>query len=133
MNPDKNHLYQKEHRQQVMEESPLHRRKSKTAATSSSRKRADHKHCYETIILHFGGSTFVWGRRCIVCGRIDDSYKASNWGDEALRATGVGFSGSFSECCLAEIHQRHPEYAIMTLQKAQWQQWTADSGGKEPI
>lgn len=43
------HLYKKEHQKQADEETMLHRKKSKTSATSRSRKRSDHKHIYKKL------------------------------------------------------------------------------------
>lgn len=47
MNREKTHLYKKQHQQPIEEETPLHKGKSKTAATSDSRKRSKHKHLYK--------------------------------------------------------------------------------------
>ena len=43
MNPEKIHLYKKQYQQPVEEETPPKKGKSKTAATSDSRKRSKHK------------------------------------------------------------------------------------------
>lgn len=87
MNPDKTHLYKEERRQPVPEEPAPRRRISKTASSSNSRRRADHKHAYRKIILHYGSNAFCWGRQCQLCGRIDDAYKASSWGTGEFRIT----------------------------------------------
>ena len=125
MNPEKTHLYKKEHQQQAAEEMPVHRKKSKTSAAPNSKRRSAHKHIYKKIILHYGSSTFAWGRQCEICGRIDSTFKASNWGGEDLKVTGEGV-GNWEDICLAEIHHKYPEYSIMTLKNAQWQEWTGD-------
>ena len=52
MNPEKTHLYKKQYQQPIEEETPPHKVKSKTAATSDSRKRSKHKHIYKKIILY---------------------------------------------------------------------------------
>ena len=51
MNPEKTHLYKKQYQQPIEEETPPKKGKSKTAATSDSRKRSKHKHIYKKIIL----------------------------------------------------------------------------------
>lgn len=49
-----------------------HRKKKEQ--TSKSSRRSDHKHRYEKIILQsFIG--WSWGKRCTVCGRIEDDAK----------------------------------------------------------
>ena len=47
MNPEKTYLYKKQYQQPIEEETPPHKGKSKTAATSDSRKRSKHKHIYK--------------------------------------------------------------------------------------
>ena len=79
MNPEKTHLYKKQYQQPIEEETPPHKGKSKTAATSDSRKRSKHKHIYKKIILHYGSDAFCWGRQCEICGRLDSTYKSSYW------------------------------------------------------
>lgn len=128
MNPEKKHLYKQERQTPAPEEAPAHRKKSKTASVSSSRKRSDHRHMYRKIILHYGGDAFCWGRQCERCGRIDSTFKASSWSSPDFAVTGAGLSGSWGDVCLTEIHQRYPEYPIMTLDNAQWRAWPADRG-----
>ena len=128
MNPEKKHLYKQERQTPPAEEAPAHRKKSKTASVSSSRKRSDHRHVYRKIILHYGGDAFCWGRQCELCGRIDSMSKASGWSPQDFAVTGVGLSGNWRDICLTEIHRRYPEYPIMTLDNAQWQAWPADRG-----
>ena len=60
MNPEKTHLYKKQYQQPIEEETPPKKGKSKTAATSDSRKRSKHKHIYKKIILHYGSDSFSW-------------------------------------------------------------------------
>ena len=126
MNPEKKHLYKQERQTPAPEEAPAHRKKSKTASVSSSRKRSDHRHVYRKIILHYGGDAFCWGRQCERCGRIDSTFKASSWSSQDFAVTGTGLSGSWADICLTEIHQRYPEYPIMTLDNAQWRVWPSD-------
>ena len=47
---------------------------------SISAKRADHRHDYEHVIIQEGLpdspdplKSFFWGKRCKICGRVDDS------------------------------------------------------------
>ncbi len=131
MIPEKTYLYKKEHQQQTDEETLVHRKMSKTSATSNSRKRSIHKHSYKKIILHYGSSTFVWGRQCEICGRVDSTYKASNWSSKDFQVTGEGLCGNWEDICLAEIHQKYPEYTIMTLKNAEWKEWPTKDDRKE--
>ena len=58
------------------EESPLHKKKSKTSSRSLVEKRSKHKHDYESVIIDSGfveNIKFFWGKRCRICGRVDDS------------------------------------------------------------
>lgn len=123
MNPDKLHLYKEAHRQPVAEEPAPHRRRSKTASTSVSQRRANHKHTYRTVILHHGSNAFSWGRRCTVCGRVDDTYKASNWERGDFAVTASWEHGSWEDFCLGEIQQRYPDTPILTLRDRQWKSW----------
>ena len=107
MNPEKTHLYKKQYQQPVEEETPPKKGKSKTAATSDSRKRSKHKHIYKKIILHYGSDSFSWGGQCEVCGRLDSTYKSSNWNPEELQVTGEGLYGEWRSICLTEIHRRY--------------------------
>ena len=64
MNREKTHLYKKQHQQPIEEETPPHKGKSKTAATSDSRKRSKHKHLYKkssytTEVTHLLGEDNV--------------------------------------------------------------------------
>ena len=120
---EKAHLYKRERQTPPADEAPAHRKKSKTASVSSSRKRSDHRHVYRKIILHYGGDAFCWGRQCQLCGRIDDAYKASSWGTGEFRITAPWERGSWEAFCLGEIHQRYPDVPILTLQDRQWNLW----------
>ena len=111
----------------VGEETPPQKGKSKTAATSDSRKRSKHKHIYKKIILHYGSDSFSWGGQCEICGRLDSTYKSSNWNPEELQVTGEGLYGEWRSICLTEIHRRYPEYTIMTLEHAKWVEWTGEN------
>ena len=60
MNPEKTYLYKKQYQQPIEEETPPQKGKSKTAATSDSRKRSKHKHIYKKssytmVVTHFVG------------------------------------------------------------------------------
>ena len=57
------------------EETPTHKKKSNAASTSSVEKRSDHKHDYERVIIQnsFQQDGYFWGKRCTICGRVDDS------------------------------------------------------------
>ena len=114
MNREKTHLYKKP----IEEETPLHKGKSKTAATSDSRKRSKHKHLYKKIILHYGSDSFAWGRQCEICGRVDSTYKSSYWNPKEFQVTGEGLYGEWRNICLTEIHRKYLEYTIMTLENA---------------
>ena len=53
------------------EETGLYRKKSQTSTKSDSKKRTDHKHKYEPVIIADRVFTAIsWGSRCSVCGRI---------------------------------------------------------------
>ena len=133
MNPEKTYLYQKECQQQAGEETLAYRKRSKTTTTSNSQRRSDHKHRYKKIILHYGSGTFVWGRQCEICGRIDSAYKASKWSGKDFEVTGAGLCGNWENICLTEIHQKYPEYTIMTLKNAEWEKWISNEVGKEKL
>ena len=124
MIPENTYLYKRQHQQPIEQEAIPHKGKSKTSSTSNSRKRSTHKHRYKKIILHYGSDSFVWGQQCELCGRVDSSYKPSNRDPEAFKVTGDGLYGEWSNICLTEIHQRYPEYTILTLKNAQWLEWT---------
>ena len=57
------------------EEIPTYKKKSVSASKSSAEKRARHKHDYERVIIQrsFQGDAYYWGKRCKMCGRVDDS------------------------------------------------------------
>ncbi len=124
MIPEKTNQYKAERRLSVTDEVPKCRKQSKTAKTSHSGKRSDHKHQYQKVILHYGGSTFVWGGQCQQCGRLDDSYKASNWGSHDFQLSGTYPGMSWRACCRREIHAQYPHHKIFVLCKdAQWREW----------
>ena len=127
MTPEKTHLYKKEYQKPIEEETLPQKGKSKTATTSDSRKRSKHKHRYKKIILHYGSDSFCWGRQCEICGRLDSTYKSSNWNPEELQVTGEGLYGEWRSICFTEIHRRYPEYTIMTLEHAKWVEWTGEN------
>ena len=56
------------------EEIPSHKKKSVTASKSSVEKRSRHKHDYERVIIlrSFKDDAYYWGKRCKMCGRVDD-------------------------------------------------------------
>ena len=57
------------------DEIPTYKKKSVSASKSSAEKRARHKHDYELVIIQrfFQGDACYWGKRCKMCGRVDDS------------------------------------------------------------
>lgn len=59
----------------IENESPTHKKKSETSSKSASIKRSNHKHDYEKVIIESGLSApkYYWGKRCRICGRVDDS------------------------------------------------------------
>lgn len=131
MNREKTHLYKKQHQQPIEKETPLHKGKSKTAATSDSRKRSKHKHLYKKIILHYGSDSFAWGRQCEICGRVDSTYKSSYWNPKEFQVTGEGLYGEWRNICLTEIHRKYLEYTIMTLENAKWVEWTGEDNKED--
>lgn len=131
MIPENTHLYKRQYHQPIEKETPQHKGKSKTAATSNSRKRSNHKHIYKKIILHYGSDSFFGGRQCEICGRVDSTYKSSDWNPKEFQVTGEGLYGEWSNICLTEIHRRYPEYTIMTLENAEWVEWTGENDKAE--
>lgn len=61
------------------EEIPRH--KKKKPQKSIAKKRADHKHKYEKIIIN-PGFGWKWGKRCSICGRIDEGHSFTTWDRE---------------------------------------------------
>jgi hypothetical protein len=63
------------------DEIPTHKKKSVATSKSSVEKRSSHKHDYERVIIQssFQEDTYYWGKRCKICGRVDDrdKFKAS--------------------------------------------------------
>lgn len=99
------------------QEIPAYRKKSKTASTSNSEKRSDHKHQYEKIILRsFIG--YQWGKKCSVCGRIDDRYSLSiQQRREFMKPVktshyGIGLDDFLS---IPELRQKFPEIEIYEM------------------
>lgn len=80
-------------------------------------KKSNHKHEYEKIILHYLGDTFAWGRECRICGRIDSTFKSSNWNTDDFKISGENKYGEWEKICLSEIHEKYPDYKIMKLGK----------------
>lgn len=101
-----------------LEEQAPHKKKSRTASTSKSRKRSDHKHDYERIIIKsFIG--YQWGRKCKVCGRIDDEFRhfsMSGYQDfmrpDASKHPGIGTAEFYSE---SEVREKFPGIPIYEL------------------
>ena len=55
------------------EEIGLYRKTSRTSSKSDSKKRTDHKHKYEPVIIADSVFTAIyWGKRCSICGRMQD-------------------------------------------------------------
>ena len=60
------------------EESGLYRKKSRTASKSDSKKRTDHKHKYEPVIIADRVFTAIyWGKRCSICRRMQERTRFS--------------------------------------------------------
>ena len=60
------------------EETGLYRKKSRTSSKSDCKKRTDHKHKYEPVII--ADSVFAavyWGKRCSICGRMQERTRFS--------------------------------------------------------
>ena len=68
------------------EETPAHKKKSNAASTSSVGKRSSHKHDYEKVILQrsFQDDGYFWGKRCKICGRVDDRDEFKTAASEGL-------------------------------------------------
>lgn len=124
MIPEKTNQYKTELQQSITDEIPKHRKKSKTAKTSRSKKRSDHKHQYQKVILHCGSDSFMWGRQCEICGRVDSSYKASNWISNDFKIRGIYTGMSWNECCRREIRDYYPHHKIFVLcEDLEWREW----------
>lgn len=127
MIPEKTNQYKTERQQSITDEIPKCHKKSKTAKTSRSGKRSDHKHQYQKVILHYGGSAFSWGWQCELCGRIDDTYKSSNWRSDDLKVSGTYTGMSWLECCRREIHDQYPHHKIFVICKDfEWREWNPE-------
>ena len=60
------------------EETGLYRKKSRTSTRSDSKKRTDHKHKYEPVIIADRAfAAIYWGKRCSICGRIQERTRFS--------------------------------------------------------
>ena len=59
-------------------ESGLYRKKSRSSTRSDSKKRTDHKHKYEPVIIADRVfAAIYWGKRCSICGRIQERTRFS--------------------------------------------------------
>lgn len=97
----------------IKQDVPKHRKKSKTASSSASAKRSDHKHQYEKVIM---GSWlgFQWATRCTVCGRFNDMYNNFKSRYEGLFNDDLKSPGlSIRKCLTAdELHKKYPDIKI---------------------
>lgn len=60
------------------EDTGLYRKKSQTASKSDSKKRTDHKHKYEPVIIADRVfAAIYWGKRCSICGRMQERTRFS--------------------------------------------------------
>lgn len=91
----------------INDEVPAHRKRSKSASKSVSGKRARHKHDYEKVIISVGVGSFeyYWGRRCRICGRVDDSgmFKPGA-SDDFVRASKEVRFNSGETCVIREFY-----------------------------
>lgn len=105
-----------EKKEPVLDEQIRYKKKSRTASTSKSGKRADHKHEYAHVIIKsFLG--FQWGRRCTICGRVDESYWFQSFQrhtdfmrPESKGKSAIGASDYFS---VEEIHHKYPDAQVI--------------------
>lgn len=94
-----------------------HKKKSKTASQSDSKKRSDHKHDYEKVIIE-GLFGFQWGKHCTICGRIDDYYSHfSTMNREGLLseerlASGLRYKAGLT---IDEIREHYPDIRVFQL------------------
>lgn len=95
-----------------------HKKKSKTASTSNSSKRADHKHQYERVIIKFILG-YYWGRKCSVCGRIDEQlkYALTSHGRDFMKPEAIGKPSISTADYLSieEIRAKYPDVPIFEL------------------
>lgn len=56
-----------------LESDEMKYRKKKSRSSRSSR-RSDHKHDYQKVIIQ-GICGWTWGKRCSICGRMDNTYR----------------------------------------------------------
>lgn len=109
----------------IMEESIQYRKKSQTASTSKSGRRSDHKHDYNRVIVKsFLG--FQWGRRCSICGRVDESYWLHTFQRhlDFMKPQSKGKPGiSASDyLTLEEIHQKYPAVPVIELDGSEYKE-----------
>ena len=106
----------------INDEVPAHRKRSNSASRSVSGKRSRHKHDYEKVIIKVGLGSFeyYWGRRCRICGRVDDSgmFKPGASDDFVRASKEVRFTSG--ETCVIrefytdrEIKKKFPEVALL--------------------
>ena len=62
---------------------------------------------------------------------MDSTYKSSYWNPKEFQITGEGLYGEWRSICLTEIHRKYPEYTIMTLENANWAEWTGEDNKEE--
>lgn len=106
----------------INDDVPAHRKRSNSASKSVSGKRSSHKHDYEKVIIcsGFTSAEFYWGRRCRICGRVDDSgmFRAGASDDFIKVQKEVRLQGGYT-CVISEfysareIKKKFPEAVIL--------------------
>ena len=103
------------------DEIPAHRKRSGSASRSVSSKRSAHKHDYEKVIIKGVGSTeYYWGRRCRICGRVDDSgmFKPGATDGLVKASKEVQFKGGYTSVIrefytVRELRKKYPGVLIL--------------------
>ena len=95
----------------------LYRKKSRTSSKSDSKKRTDHKHKYEPVIIVDRVFTAIyWGKRCSICGRMHERIRFSPDRDFVKpEARGKNRQRISVEELLSipEIHEKYPGVEIV--------------------
>ena len=104
------------------DETGVYRKKSRTASKSDSKKRADHKHKYEPVIIADRPfPALYWGKRCSICGRMQernrfspdlDFVKTEARGKNRQRITGEEIMS------IPEIRAKYPGVDIVGVEEA---------------
>ena len=94
------------------------RHKKKKSQKSKAKMRSDHKHEYEKIIINsmFG---WKWGKRCVICGRIDEGHAFSSRDKEDFLKPDLTKSNnriSFRDyLSIQEIEEKFPHIPIFKM------------------